>query len=185
MKKIRIMAGAAIAAAVMVASAALTAEPSFAAVAHVPASATAAKPQNLPQCIYEGLIKSNANKEFLQPVLYGTDADYQGEYLVTRTAATGETFCVQAASQGGYYILPVSAGGSLCLDGGPQTLGIRPWLWGCNGTITQRWCWNGNGYIVRPNVSLSIKENGTNQYVTLAGSGSNTWSALGPVPNSC
>jgi hypothetical protein len=144
------------------ASAALTSVPALA------APAVPAKPAALPLCAYKGPIQSQKHY-FLTPFYSGKQADYQGEYAATNPNS-GESWCVQPAAEGGYYLLPVSANGSLCLDGSTQNAGTIVQLWNCNGTQTQRWCWNGMGYLQRPaERSLAIRDNiTTDKKVTVA-----------------
>lgn len=148
---------------------------------HTAVPARVAKPQALPTCAYEGPIRSDINN-------YMTDAGGgNGSGVYTARPTILETWCVQRASEGGYYLLPVSAGGSLCLDGGTQNVGTVVQLWTCNGTLDQRWCWNGAGYLVRPNeAAVAAKDNGIGNFVTLASGNANKWYVVsGSIPDSC
>jgi len=114
-----------------------------------------------------------------------------GSYVHTYpyTASTNQTWCLEVASQGGYYFHPENNTGGLCLDAHTYTSGQRIWVYTCNGTLPQRWCWNGTGYIVtRGNSSLALRDNGLYNIVTINQGGNNKWSYAGntaPPPDNC
>jgi hypothetical protein len=169
-----------VAAAMTAASAALTSAPALAASsapAKPAAAARTAAPAALPSCDYRGPIKS-ARGFYLTPFYYGSQGDYQGEAAATNPSK-GESWCVQQAKEGGYYFLPVSGNGALCLDGQDQNVGTVVRLWNCNGTETQRWCWDGAGFVQRPaERSVSLRDNITSPkkttVVTLATTANST-----------
>lgn len=131
-------------------------------------------------CKYQGPIRSDINN-YLTALSLAS-----GEPVETAGSTNALSWCVQLASQGGYYLLPRSNEG-LCLDGQAQTAGTVVKLWNCNGTQTQRWCWNGAGYLVRPNEhSVAIKDNGRGEAVTLATGNASQWYVTsGSIANSC
>lgn len=151
----------------------------------MPANAAPATPQAVTPhtitCVYEGQIHSDIHN-YLNDQIRGN-----GGYVFTTGGGNVENWCVQKASQGGYYLLPVSYGYSQCLDGGSQAVGTGVQLWDCNGTQDQRWCWNGAGYLVRPNIpSVAAKDNGGGETVTLASGNASQWYiGSGSIPDSC
>ncbi len=114
-----------------------------------------------------------------------------GKYVHTYpySNSANQHWCLEVASQGGYYFHPGNNYG-LCLDAHTYTSGQRIWVYTCNGTLPQRWCWNGTtGYIVtRGNSSLALRDNGLYNIVTINQGGNNQWTFSGnttPPPDNC
>lgn len=108
-----------------------------------------------------------------------------------QTSSENQIWCLQQASQGGWYFLQVNSSGHLsgnCLDVpfSNYTSGQRIWVYHCNGTLAQRWCWNGGGYIVTGgNSHLALHDNGTYRTVTIQNGGNNTWFTIPRIPDNC
>jgi hypothetical protein len=116
-----------------------------------------------------------------------------GGYVHTypHTGSNNQIWCLQAASEGGYYFLQLDSNGNLsgnCLDvpNSNFTHGQRIWVFHCNGTQAQRWCWNGGGYIVTAaNAHLALHDWGTYRTVTIESGGNNTWFTIPSIPDNC
>jgi hypothetical protein len=112
-----------------------------------------------------------------------------GTYVHTypHTGSPNQTWCPQFASEGGIYLHPMNNQG-LCLDAHTDQSGQRIWVYTCNGTAPQRWCWDStiSGYIIRPNHSAALQDNGTYNVVTIAAHGANSWaSSMSSIDGSC
>lgn len=119
-----------------------------------------AKPASL-SCVWKGLIESD-NGGYLSELRHNGGAPL---YIFQ----SGTTWCLQPAVEGGYYLLPVDDNGTLCLDGGAQLDGIPAQLWACNGTVTQRWEWDGAGFISRYGIAdLGLSDDGIGSEVYLS-----------------
>jgi Ricin-type beta-trefoil lectin domain len=122
------------------------------------------------------------------PCLVHNGSDYlddygggSGTYVHTYpyTNSPNQHWCLEAASQGGYYFHPENNFG-LCLDAHTDNPGQEIWVYTCNGTAPQRWCWNGTGYIVRrTNSARALNNNCIYCIVTLVGGGANKWTFSG------
>lgn len=114
------------------------------------------------------------NQEYLGHIHNGSDyldsyGGGSGEYVHTYrpTSSTNQLWCIEkAASSGdGLFIHPYDNPSGLCLDSHTDNPGQKIWLYTCNGSDPQRWCWNGTGYIVRhTNAVMALKDNGTLQH---------------------
>jgi Ricin-type beta-trefoil lectin domain len=109
-----------------------------------------------------------------------------GTYVHTypHTGSPNQTWCPQFANEGGIYLHPMNNQG-LCLDAHTDNPGQQIWVYTCNGTAPQRWCWDSsiNGYMVRStNSARALRDNGTYNIVTIVGpgSGANHWASSGP-----
>jgi hypothetical protein len=103
------------------------------------------------------------------------------------TGSANQTWCLEAASQGGYYIHPGNNVTGLCLDAHTANRFQPIWVYTCNGTVPQRWCWDRFGYIYpRASASVALYDNGLYQIVTID-IGANRWGTdNGFVPrNNC
>lgn len=131
------------------------------------------------------------------PVLVHNGSDYLDDYgggsqayvhTYTYTDSPNQTWCLEVASQGGYYFHPQNNTG-LCLDAHTYNSGQQIWVYTCNGTQAQRWCWNGTGYIVtRGNSGLALTDNGLYSIATIDHGGANQWSYAqntAPPPDNC
>jgi hypothetical protein len=119
----------------------------------------------------------------------GGSGTYVHTYPYTNSA--NQHWCLEVASEGGYYFHPANNYG-LCLDTHTYNSGQQVWVYTCNGTEPQRWCWNGTtGYIVtRHETDRALKDNGTYNIVTIVGPGmgANQWTFSGnttPPPDHC
>jgi hypothetical protein len=100
------------------------------------------------------------------------------------TGSDNQTWCAQQAlgsGQYGYYFLQLNSSGALsgnCLNAPAEVSGQPIDVYSCNGTLAQRWCWNGSGYMVTAgNFDYALRDNGTYNVVTInEGGGNNTWS---------
>jgi len=137
-------------------------------------SATSAQADICPNQVYVGIIHTD----------YGNYLDDYGggseTYVHTYkfTGSNNQTWCVEKASQvrGGFFIHPLNNPTGLCLDAHRDTAGYPIWVYTCNGTNPQRWCWNDAGYIVRWTASrLSLKDTGRYNVVNLQPSNSTQW----------
>jgi hypothetical protein len=105
-----------------------------------------------------------------------------GTYVHTypHTGSQNQLWCPQYASQGGTYFHPMNNQG-LCLDAHTDNNGQKIWVYSCNGTAPQRWCWDSSSeshatYFVRAtNSGVALKDNGTYQIVTISHGGASTW----------
>ena len=89
---------------------------------------------------------------------------------------------------GGYFLLPVAGQGNWCLDAGPKAVGMSgsPQIWSCNGTPTQVWCWNGQGYIpVATALGKALKDNYPAPVTLATGNASQWYLSNQQIPNSC
>jgi Ricin-type beta-trefoil lectin domain len=128
--------------------------------------------------IYNGQAKSHFLDDY-----GGGSGTYVHTYPFTQSG--NQTWCLEAASQGGYYFHPVSNEG-LCLDTHTYNPGQRVWVYTCNGTLPQRWCWNGNGYIVtEANAHLALHDWGQYRTVTIENGGNNTWVGQNGIVDNC
>jgi Ricin-type beta-trefoil lectin domain len=114
-----------------------------------------------------------------------------GKYVHTYpyTDSPNQQWCLEVASQGGYYFHPANNYG-LCLDAHTYNSGQQIWVYTCNGTLPQRWCWDGTtGYIVtRGNSSMALRDRGTYNIVAIYKGGNNQWHWSGnttPPPDHC
>jgi Ricin-type beta-trefoil lectin domain len=110
-----------------------------------------------------------------------------GTYVHTypQSFSGNQSWCLEAAREGGYYFHPLSNPG-LCLDAHTYNSGQPIWVYSCNGTLAQRWCWNGTGYLVTAgNFNEALRDNGTYRIVSINNGGNNRWSANVPVPDTC
>ncbi|WP_169789814.1 RICIN domain-containing protein [Actinoplanes subtropicus] len=141
-----------------------------------------------PHQVYAGTIHSDINN-YLDT--YGQSGQSKPPGYVhtwpTSSGSTNQIWCVEKATErnGGYFIHALSPAGK-CLDGGPNVEATKVWVWGCNGSTDQRWCWAGNGYIVRYNADLGLKDKGSHNIVILSQSGASRWHTSGPTfPYNC
>jgi hypothetical protein len=134
------------------------------------------------------------------PGLVSVGSDYLDDYgggsgtfvhTYPYTDSPNQIWCLEVASEGGYYFHPENNYG-LCLDAHTDNPGQQIWVYTCNGSAAQRWCWNGTtGYIVRrSNSARALRDNGTYNIVTIVGpgSGANLWTFSGnstPPPDNC
>ena len=60
------------------------------------------------------------------------------------TGSTNQTWCVEkSATVGtGFLIHPLHNSTGLCLDIHQNVVGYPLWVYTCNGSNSQRWCWN-------------------------------------------
>lgn len=117
------------------------------------------------------------NQEYLGHIHNGNDYldsydGVSGDYVHTYppTSSTNQLWCIEKASSkgDGLFIHPYDNPTGLCLDSHTDNPGQKIWLYTCNGSDAQRWCWNGTGYIVRQtNAVMALKDNGTYQIVTI------------------
>jgi hypothetical protein len=106
-------------------------------------------------------------------------------HTYTSTGSNNQTWCLEAAPGGGYYFHPWNNEG-LCLDAHTFTAGQRIWVWNCNHTSPQVWCWNGAGYIVTAaNAHLALHDWGLYRTVTIESGSNNTWFSTGPLTDNC
>jgi len=94
------------------------------------------------------------------------------------TGSGNQTWCVEKASEtrGGFYLPPIHPSIHLCIDAHQSTAGYPVWLYTCNGTNSQRWCWNGRGYFTRwDHANLGLKDAGRYNIVRLTQGGANQW----------
>jgi hypothetical protein len=141
-----------------------------------PAYASGAAPILCPAQEYLGHIHNGS--DYLDS--YGGSS---GEYVHTYrpTSSTNQLWCIEKAgsSGGGLFIHPYDDPSGLCLDAHTDNPGQKIWLYTCNGSDPQRWCWNGTGYIVRQtNAVMALKDNGAYNIVTIY-SPANKWSTDG------
>lgn len=123
-----------------------------------------------PGYVYHGTNYASAN--YLDD--YGGGS---GTYVHTypRSGSSNQTWCLEEASQGGFYFHPENNTG-LCLDAHTYNPGQPIWVYSCNGTLPQRWCWNLKGYIVPAgDFDLQLKDNGRYNIVSIEHGGANTW----------
>jgi YD repeat-containing protein len=79
-----------------------------------------------------------------------------------------QNWCLQANSNGTYYIILEGSSPTLCLDSHTDNSGQLIWTWTCNGSAPQQWKWNGNGYLVRAtDPQMSLHGNGWHNTVTI------------------
>ena len=129
------------------------------------APASAADP-----CPFLGTIKNGSH--YLDDYGQGFQANV---HTYPETGSFNQAWCVEPASGGGMYIHPLTDEG-LCLDLHTYTSGQTVWMYTCNGTLPQRWCWDFFGYIVaKGNRSLALRDRGLYQTVAAFRGGNNTW----------
>jgi hypothetical protein len=126
-----------------------------------------------PNQVYNGYIKSGLSN-YLDD--YGGGS---GTYVHTYqlTYSSNQTWCVEKASEtrGGFFIHPNNNLG-LCLDTHQYTDDYPVWVYTCNGTNPQRWCWNGHGYIVTwAHSNVALKDQGRYHVVDVVTSGATQW----------
>lgn len=113
-----------------------------------------------------------------------------GTYVHTYpfTGSNNQYWCLEKASEGGYYFHPKNNLG-LCLDAHTYNPGQPIWVYTCNGTLAQRWCWNLTGYIVTAgNFNVALKDNGLYDIVDIQQGTANKWgwdSYAQPPPDQC
>jgi hypothetical protein len=145
--------------------------------------ATAAPAQAF-TCAYEGFIFSPVSAAFLDDYGGGSQTFV---HTYPYTGSNNQDWCLEAASQGGYYLHPYNNLG-LCLDVpfSNYANGQRIWVYTCNGTLAQRWCWNGDGYIVTGGNSLyALHDNGEYRTVTIQHGGNEIWGFNTTINNTC
>jgi len=123
-------------------------------------------------CAYTGFVFSSESGAYLDD--YGGGS---GTYVHTYpySGSNNQHWCLESAYQGGYYFHPYNNLG-LCLDAHTYTSGQRIWVYTCNGTQPQRWCWNGDGYIVTAgNAHYALHDWGTYPTVTIENGGNRVW----------
>jgi hypothetical protein len=143
-----------------------------------------------------------SNCSYIGPIYNGSHFldDYGGgfeSYVHTypQTGSANQTWCLQPQEQivkGGhitvyvYAISPLNNPG-LCLDTHTYVSGQGIWLYTCNGTKPQLWCWNGTGYLVTlGNSAQAIDDEGLYGIVALENGPVNKWSSsAGPLPDNC
>lgn len=133
-----------------------------------------AAPAHAFTCAYVGNVYSSASGGFLDDYGGGSET-YVHTYPYTDSH--NQTWCLEAASQGGYYFHPLNDLG-LCLDVpfSNYASGQRIWVFTCNGTAAQRWCWNGDGYIVTAaNSRYALHDLGIYRTVTIQAGGNKIW----------
>ena len=133
-------------------------------------SVAAAAPAQAFTCVYDGGIINGGH--WLDD--YGGGS---GTYVHTypHTGSPNQTWCLEAASQGGYYLHPNNNVGGLCLDAHTTNRFQPIWVYTCNGTLPQRWCWDSNHYLYpRARATVALKDNGLYQVVTID-LGANRW----------
>jgi hypothetical protein len=95
--------------------------------------------------------------------------------------ASNQRWCLEAASQGGYYLHPNNDIGGLCLDdpSGNTSEGTPIWVYTCNGTLSQRWDVNpyGSSTTIRPMrlTTVGVQDSGKGYQTYLAEGGGSTW----------
>lgn len=132
-----------------------------------------------PNQVYLGYIRSGLSN-YLDD--YGGGS---GTYVHTYqfTGSASQTWCVERATQvrGGFFLHPTNNTG-LCLDAHQNTAGYPMWVYSCNGSDPQRWCWNGHGYITRWNAGkLGLKDTGRYNIVQLGQGDATQWYTNGAV----
>jgi hypothetical protein len=145
----------------------------------------AAPPANAAICTYHLVWNGN---DFLDNYGGGSQSFV---HTYPHTGSVNQIWCLQPASQGGYYFLQINSSHNLsgnCLDVpfSNYTSGQRIWVFHCNGTLAQRWCWNGNGYIVTAgNAHLALHDWGVYRTVTIENGGNNIWQTAPTIPDNC
>jgi Ricin-type beta-trefoil lectin domain len=137
-------------------------------------TATSAQAAICPNQVYLGTIRSGLSN-YLDD--YGGGS---GTYVHTYqfTSSNNQTWCVERASgaHAGFFIHPLNNPTGLCLDAHQDTAGYPIWVYTCNGTNAQKWCWNGHGYLTRwTNGALALNDAGRYNVVNLAQGGATQW----------
>jgi hypothetical protein len=103
------------------------------------------------------------------------------------------SWCVQQSTghnglnYGGFYLLPVDGGNGLCLDAGARSLLTKLWIWSCNGTSTQVFCWDGAGFMpLATETQLALKDGpdtlaGQNEVIEATGNASQWYTVQNPL----
>jgi hypothetical protein len=184
MIKLRTKATVACASAILALGSILT----FSIITAAPGEAASRVDAQCPNQVYVGTIHSDIGN-YLDS--YGVSGQNNPPgYVHTWPHTSGsdnQLWCVEKASQhlGGYFIHVLNPSGK-CLDGGPNTQATKVWVWGCNGTNDQRWCWTGNGYLIRYNQDLGLKDKGAYNIVILTEEEASKWYTTGPTfPYNC
>jgi hypothetical protein len=95
--------------------------------------------------------------------------------------ASNQRWCLEAASQGGYYLHPNNDIGGLCLDDpfGNTAAGPPIWVYTCNGSLSQRWDVNpySSSTTIRPMrlTSVGVQDSGKGYQTYFAEGGGSTW----------
>jgi hypothetical protein len=93
------------------------------------------------------------------------------------SGSPNQIWCPQVANEGGMYYHPMNNQG-LCLDAHSDNSGQQIWVYACNGTAAQRWCWQATTtptYFVRKtNASEALVDNGWHNIVTIS-NGASQW----------
>jgi Ricin-type beta-trefoil lectin domain len=95
--------------------------------------------------------------------------------------AANQHWCLEPASQGGYYLHPDHNVAGLCLDVpfSQPAQGKLIWVFTCNGSEAQRWAVNINGSstTIRPELdtALGLQDSGLGYQTYLNNGGGSTW----------
>ena len=138
-------------------------------------TATSASAANGCPDVYEPL-SIHSGGEYLDDV-GGGSGTYVRSYPYS--GSPNQTWCAQYANEGGAYFHPMNNQG-LCLDAHTDNSGQPIWVYTCNGTPAQRWCWDSTTtptYVVRKtNAGEALTDNGYHNVVTIQ-NGASTWSS--------
>jgi Ricin-type beta-trefoil lectin domain len=130
-----------------------------------------------PNEVYLGIIRSDINNYLDTYGHRGEDNPTQYVKTYNFTGGSNQLWCVErnSGTRTGLFIHPVTPSGT-CLDAHQNSDFYPVWVWGCNGTDAQKWCWNGAGYITRWNDGqLALKDNGRYHVVSLSQGTASRW----------